>query len=497
MQIKALSAPQTLDGTATLILGLCSGASGAQASGELIQSGFLKALDKSVDGALQQLLDAGDFDGSRNHCQLFWHAKRKIMLVGLGSQSKLTGRVLASAQQAAQKALGKTQTRQAISALLLSLSSDEQTKPVIRQLAAAAALATYKYTATKSNSKSQAILECMSITVADEHADEINSGAAIGRGSNLARELGDLPGNICTPSYLAEQALALGEQHGRLNTTILEEADMEALGMGALLAVSRGSREPAKLITMEYKGAGANDKPICLVGKGLTFDAGGISIKPGPGMDEMKYDMCGSAAVFGAMQMACELSLPLNIVAVIPSSENLPDGIAVKPGDVVTSMAGKTIEILNTDAEGRLILCDALEYSRRFQPEVVIDMATLTGACVIALGHHISAILGNDDDLVNELIDAGNTAADPAWRLPMNDDYQQQLKSNFADMANIGGRPGGSITAACFLARFTEDYRWAHLDIAGTAWNSGAHKGATGRPVPLLSEYLLTRAGQA
>lgn len=272
---------------------------------------------------------------------------------------------------------------------------------------------------------------------------------------------------------------------------------MEALGMGALLAVSSGSRQPAKLITMEYKGAGANDKPICLVGKGLTFDAGGISLKPGAGMDEMKYDMCGAASVFGAIQTACELDLPLNIVGVIPSSENLPDGIAVKPGDVVTSMAGKTIEILNTDAEGRLILCDALEYSRRFDPEVVVDMATLTGACVIALGHHISGLLGNDDELATELLAAGESANDPAWRLPITDDYQQQLKSNFADMANIGGRPAGTITAACFLARFTEDYRWAHLDIAGTAWKSGAQKGATGRPVPLLSEFLLARAAKA
>lgn len=494
MQIKALSVQQTLDGTATLILGFCSGASGAQATGELKTSGFIAQLDKTLDGALSQLLDSGDFDGSRNHCQLLWNAKRKVMLVGLGSEKQLNSKTLASAQQAAQKALTKTQTRQAISALLLSLPSDQQTAPTTRQLAAGAALATYKYTATKSGSNSKQTLECMSITVADELALDVTRGAATGRGANLARELGNLPGNVCTPSYLADQAIALDSQYARLSTNVLEETDMEALGMGALLAVSRGSREPAKLITMEYKGAGANDKPICLVGKGLTFDAGGISLKPGAGMDEMKYDMCGAASVFGAIQTACELELPLNIVAVIPSSENMPDGIAVKPGDVVTSMAGKTIEILNTDAEGRLILCDALEYARRFEPEVVVDMATLTGACIIALGHHISGLLGNDDELAQELLDAGNAAADPAWRLPITDDFQQQLKSNFADIANIGGRPAGTITAACFLSRFTEDYRWAHLDIAGTAWKSGAHKGATGRPVPLLVEFLLARA---
>jgi leucyl aminopeptidase len=496
MQIKALSPQQTLEGTAPLIVGLCAGNSGAETCGELESNDFFKTLDKSVEGSLSALLEARDFSGARNQTQLLWHRHRKIMLVGLGNRTKINARVLAAAQQAAQKALSKTQSSQAISALCLNLNNDQLNAASVRQIASAAALASYQYSATKS-SKAGKTLSCMSVTAPESLFDAVNAGAAVGAGSNLARELGNLPGNVCTPSYLAEQAQTLANNHARLTTTVLDEAEMETLGMGALLAVSRGSREPAKLITMEYKGAGANDKPVCLVGKGLTFDAGGISLKPGAGMDEMKYDMCGAAAVFGAMQMACELELPLNIVAVVPSSENLPDGIAVKPGDVVTSMAGKTIEILNTDAEGRLILCDALEYARRFEPEVVVDMATLTGACIIALGHHISGLLGNDDALADELLAAGEAAADPAWRLPINDDYQAQLKSNFADIANIGGRPAGTITAACFLARFTEDYRWAHLDIAGTAWKSGAHKGATGRPVPLLSEFLLARAGQA
>lgn len=496
MQIKALSAQQTLDGTAPLIVGLCSSVSGAEPCGELETTGFFASLNQQLDGTLVALLESGDFAGTRNQVQLVWHAKRSVLLVGLGAKAKINARVLAGAQQAAQKALAKTQSTQIISALALSLSADDQTAATIRQLASAAVLASYQYSNTLSDKPKQQI-DCVSITADKALHNEVTNGAAIGNGSNLARELGNLPGNVCTPTYLAEQAQTLDKQYARLSTTVLEEADMEALGMGALLAVSSGSRQPAKLITMEYKGAGANDKPICLVGKGLTFDAGGISLKPGAGMDEMKYDMCGAASVFGAIQTACELDLPLNIVGVIPSSENLPDGIAVKPGDVVTSMAGKTIEILNTDAEGRLILCDALEYSRRFDPEVVVDMATLTGACVIALGHHISGLLGNDDELAAELLAAGESASDPAWRLPITDDYQQQLKSNFADMANIGGRPAGTITAACFLARFTEDYRWAHLDIAGTAWKSGAQKGATGRPVPLLSEFLLARAAKA
>lgn len=495
MQIKPISAKAAIDGTAAIIIGIAKTPKNGSSHAALGKEPLFSAVDQQVDGAISYVIENGDFDGSSNHCQLISHPKRKVLLVGLGQ--KPNGRTIANAQQAAQRALGKTQTQQAISALLLSLDNTEQRPNIVRQLASAAIGADYQYVTTKSVNNETSPLASMSIVVPDKLAEHVKSGGAIGAGSNLAKELGNLPGNVCTPSYLAEQAIALGKQHAKLTTNIVEEKEMERLGMGALLAVSRGSREPAKLITMEYKGAGANDKPICLVGKGLTFDAGGISIKPGPGMDEMKYDMCGAASVFGAIQAACELDLPINIVAVIPSSENLPDGIAVKPGDVVTSMAGKTIEILNTDAEGRLILCDALEYTRRFDPKVVIDMATLTGACVIALGHHISGLLGNDDLLVEDLLAAGKSADDEAWRLPMTDDYQQQLKSNFADMANIGGRPGGTITAACFLARFTEDYRWAHLDIAGTAWKSGAAKGSTGRPVPLLVEYLLNEAKQA
>jgi leucyl aminopeptidase len=319
-------------------------------------------------------------------------------------------------------------------------------------------------------------------------------GIAIAEGMDLTKLLADLPGNICTPTYLAEQAIRLGEKCPKLTVKILEEADMEVLGMGSFLSVSRGSRQPAKLITLDYQGGEKNSKPIVLIGKGLTFDAGGISLKPGLGMDEMKYDMCGGAAVLGTLQAAAQMNLPLNIIGLIPSSENMPDGDANKPGDILTSMSGKTIEVLNTDAEGRLILCDTLTYAERFNPDVVIDLATLTGACLVALGRIPSGLLGNDDDLCNDLLAAAEISNDSLWRLPLWEEYQELLKSNFADLANIGGKDAGTITAACFLSNFAENFRWAHLDIAGTAWRTGPTKGATGRPVPLLSQYLINRA---
>ncbi len=317
-------------------------------------------------------------------------------------------------------------------------------------------------------------------------------GRAIAGGVRLARDLGNMPGNICTPTYLAQQARKLQKRLG-LKVSVLDENRMNRLGMGSLLSVSRGSREPAKLIVLEYHGTGKSSAPVVLVGKGLTFDAGGISLKPAAAMDEMKYDMCGGASVLGTMQAIAEMGLEINVVGIVPASENLPDGAANKPGDIVTSMAGKTIEILNTDAEGRLILCDAITYSRRYKPAVVVDIATLTGACVVALGAHPSGLFTQDDELANELLAAGEHSGDRAWRLPLWDDYQDQLDSPFADMANVGGRHGGAITAACFLSRFTEDLRWAHLDIAGTAWTQGKNKSATGRPVSLLSRFILNR----
>ena len=321
----------------------------------------------------------------------------------------------------------------------------------------------------------------------------VRSGMAIASGMTLAKDLSNLPGNVCTPTYLSEQARALHKTHRNLKVTVLEESDMEKQGMGALLSVSRGSRQPAKLISMEYNGGEADQKPIVLVGKGVTFDSGGVSLKPGAAMDEMKYDMCGAASVFGVISACADLQLPVNVIGVVPSTENMPDGLATKPGDIVTSMEGLTIEILNTDAEGRLILCDALTYAKKYNPDVIIDIATLTGACIVALGAHPAGLLGNHNPLINDLLNAGKTSGDRCWELPLWDDYQEQLDSNFADIANIGGKGAGTITAACFLSRFTKKHNWAHLDIAGVAWNSGKNKGATGRPVPLLMQYIFDR----
>ncbi|HTF96596.1 MAG TPA: leucyl aminopeptidase [Cellvibrio sp.] len=318
-------------------------------------------------------------------------------------------------------------------------------------------------------------------------------GEAVAKGVNLARNLGDLPGNICTPTYLADQAKQLAKGQAKLSVNILEEKQLKELGMGSFLSVAAGSDQPAKLVVLEYKGGSKKDAPIALVGKGITFDTGGISLKPGPAMDEMKYDMCGAASVLGTIRTLIELQVPINVVGVIAATENMPSGSATKPGDIVTSMSGQTIEVLNTDAEGRLVLCDALTYTERFKPKVVVDIATLTGACVIALGNHATGLFSNNDELAKALLKAGEESGDRAWQLPLWDDYQKQLDSNFADIANIGGREAGSVTAACFLSRFAKKFTWAHLDIAGTAWRSGGAKGATGRPVPLLVQYLLNQ----
>ena len=322
----------------------------------------------------------------------------------------------------------------------------------------------------------------------------VTHAQAISDGVHLTRDLGNLPGNVCTPTYLAKQAKALAKDYSGVEVEVLEEKDMKALGMGSLLAVSAGSAEPAKLIRLSYQGAGSKAQPHVLVGKGITFDTGGISLKPGAGMDEMKYDMCGAATVLGVFKAVLSLQLPINLTVLIASAENMPSGTATKPGDIVTSMSGQTIEILNTHAEGRLVLCDALTYAERFNPASVVDIATLTGACVVALGSVTTGVMGNNDELMEQLLAAGKQADDRGWPLPLFDEYQEQLDSPFADIANIGGPKAGTITAACFLSRFTKSYPWAHLDIAGTAWTSGGKdKGATGRPVPLLTQYLLNQ----
>jgi len=460
-------------------------------------------IDSMTQKTITTLIDRGDIKGKNAETLLISIVTDcnvdRILLVGMGSQNKVTRKLYRKALTAAVKTLRNTSITSATSALgdIDVEHADCQWKT--RQTIEVFNDGLYQYNRTK-NCDDKITLQEIKIAADNEikalAESGLQQGIAIAQGMELTKLLADLPGNICTPTYLAEQAVELAEKHDRLSAEILEESDMEALGMGSFLSVSRGSRQPAKLITLNYQGGNSKDKPIVLIGKGLTFDAGGISLKPGAGMDEMKYDMCGGATVLGVLQAAAQMNLNLNIVALIPSSENLPDGNASKPGDILTSMSGKTIEVLNTDAEGRLILCDTLTYAKKFNPEVVIDMATLTGACLVALGRVPSGLLGNDDDLCNDLISASENACDSVWRLPLWEEYQEQLKSNFADLANIGGRDAGTITAACFLSRFAEDYRWAHLDIAGTAWRTGQNKGATGRPVPLLTQYLINRAGR-
>jgi len=466
-----------------------------------------EAVDKACDGQLTALLKKGDMSGENGRTLLLYGlpgvAAERVLLVGCGKRKEFNRAAQRKAVTAAVDALAQLNAGEALCTLAEPLPREADRYLALRDIVVAAAARDYRYSRTKDTDKLPKVtLKRLALWVEKkaqqtEAEQAIAHGRAIGDGVALARELGNLPGNICTPSYLAEQAETLAADHPKLTTEILDEAAMAELGMGALLSVSRGSRQPAKLIVMHYRGGAEDAKPVVLVGKGLTFDAGGISLKPAAQMDEMKYDMCGGASVFGALQAACALGLPINLIGVVPASENLPDGAANKPGDIVTSMSGQTIEILNTDAEGRLILCDALTYSKRFDPELVIDLATLTGACVIALGAHASGLFTADDALAEEILGAGDRAGDRAWRMPLWDDYQPQLDSNFADMANVGGREGGAITAACFLSRFTKDYRWAHIDIAGTAWLGGKEKGGTGRPVALLTELLLTRAGVA
>jgi len=467
------------------------------------QAEITTSFDNAHDQQISLVLKQGDATGKAGNTLLLQmpagSKTKRVLLVGFGEHGKTSTEDFCKAVSASVNALKSLPIKETISALLFVDVADKDNEWKTRQIVLKSREALYQYTETLTTSApDKNILKECQLLISDSCSEkDINTAAttatSIANGIDSTRKLADLPGNVCTPTYLANTAKALGKEHKSLKVTILDEAEMEKLGMGSLLSVSRGSREPAKLITMEHNGGAKSQKPIVIVGKGLTFDAGGISIKPSSGMDEMKYDMCGGASVFGVMQMCAELNLPINVVGVVPSSENLPDGDANKPGDIVTSMAGLTIEILNTDAEGRLILCDALTYSAKFNPDVVIDIATLTGACVVALGKHATGLLGNNDELANELLGAGIKAGDKAWQLPLWDEYRPQLKSNFADLANIGGPTGGTITAACFLSRFTEDYKWAHLDIAGTAWKSGAEKGATGRPVHMLSQFILDR----
>lgn len=465
------------------------------------------AIDKASGSQLNDILRKGDMDGETGRTLMLYGIPGvscdRVLLVGCGKRKEFNRRSYRKALAAAVTLLNDTRITTALCTLPELIPTGMTYYRTVRDAVTSCADSVYYYDRTKQEKKSPRFpLKHFELWVAEKQDAQtaqqaVCHGGAIARGVALAKDLSNLPGNICTPTYLADKAIDMGKDYPDLRVEVLEEKDMGALGMGALLSVSRGSRQPAKLILMEYRGGAQDVKPVVLVGKGLTFDAGGISIKPASDMDEMKFDMCGGASVFGAMLSALELALPLNLVGVVPASENLPDGDANKPGDIVTSLSGQTIEILNTDAEGRLILCDALTYCERFDPAVVIDMATLTGACAVALGKHPSGLFTQDEQLAAEILTAGEAAGDRTWRLPLWDDYREELDSNFADMANIGSsRWGGAITAACFLSRYTEQYPWAHLDIAGVAWRSGKKKGATGRPVALLTEFILKRSGQ-
>ena len=459
-------------------------------------------IDEASNGFLTQLLNSGDLPGKSGQTLLLPQLEgiegKRVLFVGCGQKDKLTNSEYRKIITAMIKALENSASQSAVCCLSELDVKGAGLHRKVRILTEASHAAMYKFDQLKSEKEApEHPLTSMSLLVPADKQQALNTalaeGNAIGSGSNLARDLGNLPGNICTPTYLAEQADKIAAEHNNMSTSTLDQAAMEKLGMGALLSVAKGSRQPPKLIVIEYKGDNKDQPPHVLVGKGITFDSGGVSIKPSAAMDEMKFDMCGAAGVIGTMQAIGELQPKLNIVALVPSCENMPDGNANKPGDIVTSMSGQTIEVLNTDAEGRLILCDALTYSEKFKPASVIDVATLTGACVIALGKHPAGLLSNNDELVDDIKNAAEQSGDRVWQMPLWEEYQEQLKSNFADMANIGGRDAGTITAACFLSRFTKNLKWAHLDIAGVAWESNANKGATGRPVPLLTQYLLDR----
>lgn len=454
-------------------------------------------LDKAAAGRISALIRSGDISGKAGCTALLFALDgikaQRVLLVGVGKAEKLDAGQFIKAATASVRALRNGPIKRIHTALPELQVKGRDHAWTLRQAALAGLHVSYTYATTKKSAKTSA-LTSLSLHGDDRHAPELDVAKAIGEGVTLARELGNLPPNICTPEYLAQTARKIAESNDKISVEVLEPEQMRELGMGSMLAVGQGSANPPRLIVLRYNGAGADVKPQVLVGKGITFDTGGISIKPGPAMDEMKYDMCGAASVLGSFLSAATLGLKLNLVAIAAAAENMPDGLSYRPGDVLTSMSGKTIEVLNTDAEGRLVLCDALTYAQRFEPDTLIDVATLTGACVIALGKHAHGLMSRDDALAAELIAAGEASHDRAWRMPVWDDYQPMLDSTSADLANIGGKAAGAITAACFLARFTEDQqRWAHLDIAGTAWDEGRKGLATGRPVGLLVEWLLGR----
>jgi leucyl aminopeptidase len=462
-------------------------------------------LDAQLGGLIARLHSAGDFAAKLGDALLLPHpqgvAAQRVLLLGLGARAGFGRKQFRKALTTSAQAVLKTGSIDAIVYLALEDVPGMETAYRARAVAEVFSAQMYKIPDLKTAPKPKppklaSLAVAADARTAKAMTNGVKVGAAIGAGSALARDLGNLPPNVCTPTYLGERALALAAEWPRIKTKVLDEAAIKALKMGAFLAVTQGSAQPPRFIVCEYRGGKKESAPICLIGKGITFDSGGISLKEPPGMDEMKFDMGGAASVLGALRTLAELALPLNVVGLVPTCENMPDGRAIKPADIVTSMSGQTVEILNTDAEGRLILCDAITYSRRFKPAAVIDVATLTGACIIALGHHFSGLMSNTDALAEELLAASTRADDRAWRLPIGEEYAEQLKSNFADFANVGGREGGASTAATYLSKFAKDMVWAHLDVAGTAWVGGSQKSSTGRPVPLLTEFLLHRASR-
>ncbi|WP_287028639.1 leucyl aminopeptidase [Pseudomonas sp. UBA6310] len=493
MEFLAKSArPETVK-TATLVIPVGEG----RVLGNLAQ-----AVDTASGGAIATLLKRGDLAGKPGQTLLLHSLPNlkaeRVLLVGCGKESPLSDRQfrkLVSAAHAALKGLGGTDAAFALGDLEVK-NRDAYGKA--RLTVETLADGTYVFDRFKSQKAEARPLKKITLITDKPAQAEFERGIlharAIATGMAFTKDLGNLPPNLCTPSFLAEEAKALGKTYPGLKVEIHDEKKLKALGMGSFLAVAQGSEQPPRLIVMQYNGGKKGEQPYALVGKGITFDTGGISIKPAAGMDEMKYDMCGAASVFGTLRAVLELQLPINLVCLLACAENMPSGRATRPGDIVTTMSGQTVEILNTDAEGRLVLCDTLTYAERFKPQAVIDLATLTGACIVALGSNTSGLMGNDDGLIEQVLDAGRRADDRAWQLPLFDEYQEQLDSPFADIANIGGPKAGTITAGCFLSRFAKAYKWAHLDIAGTAWISGGkEKGATGRPVPLLTQYLLDR----
>jgi len=459
-----------------------------------------KRADQAARGALRKAL--ADLPGKAGSTLVLRGmagiAAERVLLVGLGERTEFGENAFRDAVRGAGNALRELGAKDAAFFLVDMKVGARHLTWNLRNAVLGLREAFYRFDQLKSQKKAPAAaLQHVAFPLSSkaELQKTLAEATATADGIDLAKTLGNLPPNICTPAYLADEAKKLARQY-KLGIEVLERADMQKLGMGALLAVASASHNPPKLIVLRYNGAAKGKRPIALVGKGITFDTGGISLKPAGEMDEMKFDMSGAGSVLGAVRALAGMKAPVNVIGVIPTCENMPGGHATRPGDIVTTLSGQTVEILNTDAEGRLILCDALTYAARFNPEKVIDIATLTGACVVALGHVASGLFANDEALAAEVLAAADEARDPVWRLPLWEEYQEGLRSNFADFANIGGRPGGAITAACYLARFTRKMKWAHLDVAGTAWKSGREKGSTGRPVPLLVRFALRHAGR-